>query len=218
MDVFEQLVADILRLEGYWVQTNFQVFLSRQDKIDIHRPSCPNWELDLVAYNQGLKRLWAVECKSYLDSGGVHAAMFDPAHKHAGRYKLFNESDLRKVVFRNLQRQLMKSGQLIEEIEPCLALACGHITEFNETKLGQVFRRNKWELLGPSWLRYRFEKMAVGGYQNTPHATIIKLVMNSKPVLDLPTDDPYGWRADARTEVFADRLYSGEIEMPENAT
>jgi hypothetical protein len=201
MDVFEQLVADILRDEGFWVQTNYRVRLTKGDKAEIGRPSCPDWEIDILAYQPRLNIVRVIECKSYLESGGVHAAMFDPAHKHAGRFKLFNEQGLRLTVFNRLKLQLEESGLCLAGANFRLGLACGHISKFNRSKLDDIFANNGWEFLGPEWLRFRFEQMAVGGYQNNAYSLVIKLAMNSKPVLDLPDDSPFGWRADASVEV-----------------
>ncbi len=214
MHPFESLVADILRSEGYWVQTNFGVFLTKEDKAVISRPSCPNWELDILAYSPASNRLKVVECKSYLDSGGVQSAMFDPKHKLAGRFKLFNDSVLREVVFGRLLEQVQRMGLCPPGVLLELALVCGHVTDSNEARLTEIFGSNGWELLGPSWLRHHFEKMAVGGYQNNANAMIVKLALNSKPALDLPEDHPQGWRAEAREELFADQLRSGEFEIP----
>src|SRR5436853_1986077 len=91
MDAFEHVIATILQRQGFWTQTSLKVELNKQDKHAIRRPSSPRWELDVVAYRPGDNLLWAVECKSYLDSGGVRLAPFSSSHRYAGRYKLFTE-------------------------------------------------------------------------------------------------------------------------------
>ena len=78
MDAFEQLAAEIFRGRGYWVRSGFKVELTRDDKQRIGSPSCPRWELDLIAFRPVARELLVHECKSYLDSGGVHAAHFTP--------------------------------------------------------------------------------------------------------------------------------------------
>ena len=77
MDAFEQLVSEILWMEGYWVRTSVKVELTKEEKRLIGLPSSPRWELDIVAYNGRDNLLRVVECKSYLDSVGVRAAAFD---------------------------------------------------------------------------------------------------------------------------------------------
>ena len=111
MDAFEQLVSEILWMEGYWVRTSVKVELTNEEKRAIGRPSSPRWELDIVAYSARDNFLRVVECKSYLDSPGVRATAFDGSNpNHAERYKLFNDPELRRVVFNRLGLQLAECG------------------------------------------------------------------------------------------------------------
>ena len=73
MDAFEQLVSEILWMEGYWVRTSVKVELTKEEKRLIGRHSSPRWELDIcmMAYKGGENLLRVVECKSYIDSTGV---------------------------------------------------------------------------------------------------------------------------------------------------
>ena len=71
MDAFEQLVSEILWIEGHWVRTSVKVELTKEEKKIICRPSSPRWELDIVAYCGRDNVLRVVECKSYIDSRGV---------------------------------------------------------------------------------------------------------------------------------------------------
>jgi hypothetical protein len=77
MDSFEQVVSEILWMEGHWVRTSVKVDLTKDEKIQIGRPSSPRWELDIVAYGGRDNVLQVVECKSYIDSYGVRASGFD---------------------------------------------------------------------------------------------------------------------------------------------
>jgi hypothetical protein len=79
MDAFEQLVSEILWMEGYWVRTSVKVELTKDEKRKIGRPSSPRWELDIVAYSGRDNLLKIIECKSYLDSRGVALRAFDAA-------------------------------------------------------------------------------------------------------------------------------------------
>ena len=89
MDAFEQVVAEVLWREGYWVRTSVKVELTKEDKRAIQLPSSPRWELDVVAYRARDNHLKVVECKSYLDSPGVRLRAFDPLNdKDASRFKL----------------------------------------------------------------------------------------------------------------------------------
>src|SRR5579864_5663340 len=110
MDAFEQLAADIFWNEGYWVRTGVKVELTRDEKIRIGRHSSPRWEIDLIAYHAARNELLALECKSYLDSGGVHAAHFEPGSRYAHRYKLFHDPILRDTVLERLKLQCVERG------------------------------------------------------------------------------------------------------------
>jgi hypothetical protein len=70
MDAFEQLVSEILSMDGYWVRTSVKVDRTKPEKVLIGRPSSPRWELDIVAYSGRDNLLRLVEYKSYLDSRG----------------------------------------------------------------------------------------------------------------------------------------------------
>jgi hypothetical protein len=45
MDSFEQVVSEILWMEGHWVRTSVKIDLTKDDKVQIGRPSSPRWEL-----------------------------------------------------------------------------------------------------------------------------------------------------------------------------
>lgn len=50
MDAFEQIVAMLLDRDGYWTQTSHKVELTKAETVKIGTPSCPRWELDVIAY------------------------------------------------------------------------------------------------------------------------------------------------------------------------
>src|SRR5579863_3029955 len=116
LDAFEQLVSEILWMEGYWVRTSVKIELTKEEKRMIGRHSSPRWELDIVAYRGGDNLLRVVECKSYIDSVGVRASAFDGSSpENAKRYKLFNEPELRRVVFSRMCLQFSESGACRKE-------------------------------------------------------------------------------------------------------
>ena len=119
-------------MEGYWVRTSVKVELIKEEKRLIGRHSSPRWEIDIVAYNGGKNLLRIVECKSYFDSTGVRASAFDGSNpEHAKRYKLFNDAELRRVVFNRLCLQLAASG------------ACGNAPEIRPA-VGLLFASPMW--------------------------------------------------------------------------
>jgi hypothetical protein len=182
VDAFEQIVSEILWMDGYWVRTSVKVDLTKEEKRLIGRHSSPRWELDIVAYSGRDNLLRVVECKSYLDSVGVRASGFDGSSTdHARRYKLFNEAELRRVVFNRLCLQMAESGACRPSAEIRLSLACGKLrNESDREALRAHFKKNDWELWDEPWLRERLLRMAKQGYENQVSAVVSKLLLRGK--------------------------------------
>jgi hypothetical protein len=179
MDAFEQLVSEILWMDGYWVRTSVKVDLTKEEKRLVGRHCSPRWELDIVAYSGRENQLWVVECKSYLDSTGVRVCAFNGSDPdEAKRYKLFNEPELRRVVFNRLCLQLAACRACREGPSVRLALACGKIkTEADRAALRTHFEAQGWELWDERWLRERLHHMAMQGYENQVAAVVAKLLI-----------------------------------------
>jgi hypothetical protein len=181
MDAFEELAAQILWMEGYWVRTSVKVELTKEDKKAIGRPSSPRWEIDVVGYSGRDNVLRIVECKSYLDSTGVRFSSFEADSSDAQRYKLFFDNKLRDVVFNRLKLQLAASGACREDSRVELSLACGKIrNDDDRKKLRAHFLQNNWELLDESWLQERLKRMSKGSYENQVAAVVSKLLLRGK--------------------------------------
>ncbi|MBR0793756.1 hypothetical protein JQ631_32140 [Bradyrhizobium manausense] len=182
MDSFEQVVAEILWREGYWVRTPLKVELTKEEKRQIDLPSSPRWELDVVAYKAQDNALLVVECKSYLDNPGVRMHGFDGTNeKAAGRFKLFNKSNVRDVVFNRLRIQLAEAGSCSSDPSVTLCLACGRIaSDKDRQKIREHFATNGWQLWDENWLRERLKSMAAGGYENQVSAVVSKLLLRGR--------------------------------------
>lgn len=182
MDAFEQLVSEILWMRGYWVRTSVKVELTKEEKREIGRHSSPRWELDIVGYSAQENSLLIVECKSYFDSVGVRASAFDGTNAdHAKRYKLFNEPELRRVVFNRLALQFAAIGACLGTPKIRLALACGRIrNDTDRTAIRSYFELQGWELWDESWLRENLRRMANQSYENQVSAVVAKLLLRGK--------------------------------------
>jgi hypothetical protein len=181
MDAFEQVVSEILWMKGLWVRTSVKVNLEPDDKVAIGKPTSPRWELDIVAYSGRDNLLYAVECKSYLNSRGVtFAGLSGSDDATAGRYKLFSDANpiLRKVVLNRLRAQLTESGACppIPASNVRLCLACGHIAGKDGSKLREHFEARKWELWDEDWLRVHLKEMAKSKYENQVSHVVAKLL------------------------------------------
>jgi hypothetical protein len=185
MNAFEQVVSDILRMEGYWVRNSVKVAITKEEKRKIGRHSAPRWELDVVAYSGHDNILRIVECKSYMDSRGVRLRGFDGSDlKEAKHYKLFADPTLYDVISKRLKIQFVESGACPSNARIRLCLACGKIvSESDRIGLHTIFKKNKWDLWDEHWLRDRLEKMADPnfGYEDQITAIVTKLLLRRKP-------------------------------------
>jgi hypothetical protein len=178
MDAFEQVVSEILWREGYWVRTSVKVDLTKEEKREIGRPSSPRWELDIVAYSGRDNLLRVVECKSYLDNPGVGIRWLHNWNAKApGRYKLFSDSKLCKVVLNRLSLQFVAAGMCLPNPKIRLSLVCGKIQNHARPGLEEHFKKNGWDLLDQKWLRESLEKMSAQGYENQVSAVVAKLLL-----------------------------------------
>lgn len=182
MDAFEQVVSEILWMEGFWVRTSVKVDLTKEEKVRIGRPSSPRWELDIVGYSGRDNTLRVVECKSYLDSRGVALKAFDGSDtKSAERYKLFSDDNLRSVVFERLRIQLAECRACAPDATVKLCLACGRIASTADREaLHKHFAEKGWELWDEKWLREKLQLMSEHGYENQVSAVVAKLLLRGK--------------------------------------
>jgi len=151
--------------------------LSKAEKCEINRPTSPRWELDVVAYRPADNLLRVVECKSFLDSRGVAFKGLDPETGGSSRYKLFNEPETRKVVFRRMVHQLTDEGSICPDPNVRLCLAAGKIVASDTDRLHSLFETNDWLLFDREWITDRLQKLADDNYDNTVMSVTAKLLL-----------------------------------------
>jgi len=179
MDSFEQIVAGLLFAEGYWVTQGFKVELTREEKVAIGRPSCPRWEIDLLAYKGSTNELLAVECKSYLDSSGVKSSdLISPSVSNT-RYKLFVDATLRETVLNRLAIQVHELGLTRKNVTPHLALAAGKIYPKDKETLKKHFKDQGWKLFDAPWLLEKLKRKSEGSYQDSIADVVSKLIFRN---------------------------------------
>lgn len=179
MDALEQVVATILRHDGYWVWPSYKVSLDKATKRRMGKPSTPRWEIDVLAYKGGTNELLAIECKAYLDSPGVH---WTPAlgFRDSNRYKLFTDASVRDEVLAALKDQVVQSGACAKSVIPTLVLAAGKITSATrkaQPELDATFARNGWRFFPPEYIRERIVRLAASGYHNDVTTYAAKLLL-----------------------------------------
>lgn len=176
MDAFENLVAMLLKRDGYWTSIGIKVELTKAEKRKIGRASSPRWEIDVVAHKGSTNELLAVECKSFLDSRGVQfcGGGFEPSD----RYKLFTDPDLRKTVLGRLRKELVKSGACGRAPKVTLALAAGKIaSKTTVDELRSHFQKRGWILIDPEWVYDRLKGASACGYENDMACVVSKLIL-----------------------------------------
>ena len=179
MDSFESIVKTIFESKGYWVKTCFKVNLTKEEKIQIDRPSSPRWEIDLVAYKGGINELLVIECKSYLDSPGVQAQGLNQG-KYKERYKLFNEPTLRNIVLNRLKNQLVEQGACPEDLIVQLCLATGKIySDRDRDDLTKQFSQNNWVLFSDVWIKEQLINLANTGYEDEVATVTTKILIRN---------------------------------------
>jgi hypothetical protein len=180
MDAFETLIATLLRHEGFWVHPSFRVELTREDKRAINRPSSPRWELDLLAYRPQGNIVRVVECKSYLDSTGVDFSDLTGG-QYAGRFKLFTEEGLWKVVRARLVSQMEQLGMCLPSPRIELCLAAGKVASNEDRpRLRDLAAQQGWTFFDDEWLVRSVERLASRGYENDIATIVAKLLVRAK--------------------------------------
>jgi hypothetical protein len=177
MHAFEQLGASLLTRTGYWVYPSFKVELTKEDKVAIGKPSSPRWELDLLAYKPSENSLIVVECKAYLDSTGTTIHGFN--NPRTDRYKLFNDENLRKVVFFRMLKQLSECGLILQKPKVSLALMTAKIRKSDQSAVADHFDKNGWLLFDAKWIRQQLQILSEGSYENDVASVVAKLLNRS---------------------------------------
>ena len=177
MDAFEDLVARLLRREHYWTRQNYKVELTKAEKVAIGLPSMPRPDIDILAYQPGRNRVLWVECKSYLDSGGVHMSAFDGSNtKFARRFRVFTDGTYRDVVTAALKWQLVEQGLTLPEPNVDYWLIAGKIASHQDGPLRAHFEVNGWQLRDRSWIRETLGKLSGDGYEDEVVTMVAKLL------------------------------------------
>ncbi|HEY6218588.1 MAG TPA: hypothetical protein VIV65_00940 [Gemmatimonadaceae bacterium] len=177
MDSFESVVAAVLHRQGYWTRTSVKVDLTKAEKRRIGRYSSPRWELDVVGYRASRNELLVVECKSFLDSGGVRCDLFQGKNrKGSKRYKLFFEPTLRKVVLGRLAKQLVASGACRPRPSVILGLAAGKL-KGDQSLLASHFRAKGWRFWGPRDLYEAVCSLKDARYENDVATVVAKILL-----------------------------------------
>jgi hypothetical protein len=145
--------------------------------VEVGKPSLPRPDIDILAYQPVGNRVLWVECKSYLDSGGVHMSAFNGANpKFRDRFRVFTDGTYRRVVTDALIRQLV-AAELVRP-QPTIEywLVAGRIASGQAVALSDHFKVNGWTLRDRSWIRQTLALLAGDGYEDDVVTMAAKLL------------------------------------------
>jgi len=179
MNAFEDIIAQYLESEGYWVKQSVKVEITKEDKRKMGLPSMPRPEIDIVALNMKKNELILVEVKSYLDSPGVwyEAVAGKDKDYYNKRYKLFNDYKYRKIVTERLFEQYLVQGLINKRTKINYALAAGKIYSGAQPLLEKYFSGNGWLLILPSKIKQKMRELASKGWEDNIATMTAKLLL-----------------------------------------
>jgi hypothetical protein len=153
------------------------VLLSKQEKRDLGNPSMPRPEIDVVAFKPKTNELRLIECKSYLDSGGVSVKHLTLGSKDANRLKFFNNRPLRELVERRLLEKLAETGSLGEnQTQIRWELFAGRLKRGEEQDVQRLLSEGGWLLRRPDQIAVSLRTFAERGYEDEVATVVTKLL------------------------------------------
>ena len=178
MNAFENIIAQYLEEEGYWVRQSVKVDISKADKKEIGSSTMPRPEIDLVALKVKENELLLIEAKSFLDSPGVlFSGVSGENDKDAKRYKLFTNNKYKNIVTKRLREEYLKKGLINEETKINYALAAGNIYSNDEAKIRNYFSEKGWKLFSPNEIKNKIKELSRKGWEDNMVTITAKLIM-----------------------------------------
>ncbi len=178
MDSFENVITSLLEREGFWTRTSVKVELTDVEKKKIGWKTNPRPEFDIVAYKGKTNELWLVECKSYLNSGGVNYRAFNGTNPgFAKRFKLFNKQKKYRLVRKILLEKLVEAGFCRPNPKVSLVLVAGNVVESHREKLKSHFDKKGWILWDEKEWHPKLKKLAGEGYENSIVSVVSKMLL-----------------------------------------
>lgn len=180
MDYFESLVATIIEKENKWVKQNVKVNLTKEEKVEIGKPSIPRPDIDIVAYRakENVLEIW--EVKSFLDSPGVRFKEIIEENEIAkGRYKLLTSEKYRMIIIDRLVADWIELGLINKNPTVKIGLAAGKIYSNDEDSIVAHFKKKGWILKTPMDLFRGIEKLEEEAYENDLYIIAAKLIFRN---------------------------------------
>ena len=181
MNAFENIIAQYLEEEGYWVRQSVKVDISKADKKEIDLPSMPRPEIDLVALKVKENELLLIEAKSFLDSSGVRfSGVSGKDSKDKKRYRLFTDSTYRDIVTKKLREEYLNNGLINEYTKINYALAAGNIYSNDEQEIKNYFSERRWKLFTPNDLKNKMKELSGKRWEDNIVTITAKLILRGE--------------------------------------
>lgn len=184
MNAFENIVAQYLESEGYWVKQSVKIHrISKDDKKKIGLPTMPTPEMDIVAFNAKENELLLVEVKSFLDSQGVYfgdddIGKFQPKSASAKRYRLFSDQTFRRIVTRRLKEEFLEKGLVNSRTTVNYALAVGKFYSLKDEPVTRAhFKKRGWKLFSPEQIKDGIRTLAERSWEDDIVTMTAKLLL-----------------------------------------
>lgn len=181
MNASEQLLAELVEVEGWASFPCYRVEITAAEKRKIGQLTLPTPEIDVVAIKHD--RVAWVESKTYMDSRGVQAKTLADGYSGPGRVRVFNDPTYRKVVTGALLRQLRANGS-IGDTDPIVEYwfaAWKFSNKKSEKAARALFDEKGWRLLGPPWFLAQLQRLAETSYRDSTAALVAKLLLRNPP-------------------------------------
>jgi len=194
MDAFEEIAAQLLEEENYWVKKSVKIDLTPKDKVALQNDNMPRPEIDIVAFDFKKNECLLIEVKSYLDSSGVDFKDINQNYtspRGSGRYKLLTCSNYRRKIEYRLTRSTNikdKNGKIIRNIESWVkrgliknditfryGLIAGNVKKGHSDKIRKLFNKKRWLFWDANDIAKRIANLSNKGYENNRVTMVAKL-------------------------------------------
>ena len=178
MDAFEEIISELLERDKYWVKNSVKInTITKEDKVDLQKPSMPTPEIDLVAYDAGNNELILIEVKSFLYSGGVRKDDVIVSHPYLkGKYKILTCLRYQEILKKRLREKWEERGLINPDTQIRFGLIAGNIYGNHESDIKKHAVDNNWFYWGPRDIETKIKDLANTSYENKQINMISKIL------------------------------------------
>jgi hypothetical protein len=178
MDAFEEIAAQLLEEEGFWVRKSVKVNLTQKEKRATGKHMIPRPEIDLAAFKFNKNELILIEVKSYLDSPGVRIGHLKLQHAiAAGSYKLLTTSKYRNIIESRLAKEWIEIGLINKKTNIKYGLIAGNVYQNKEDDIKALFDSKGWFFWGPKEVKKRITQLEKKAHENNLVTITAKILL-----------------------------------------